>query len=215
MTSNKVTQTISNKRTKRTLLLVLAVFALPAVVATLMYVTGWRPSSTGNHGELIQPARFIEDRTMQSLDGKPVKFSELQGKWTMVFFDSAACPEECIKQLYFMRQIHISQGKDQDRVQRVFILTDTIAANTLAAKLADYPDMRVWTGEKAVLTKLAHDFGIDAPAVPEQRNIYLLDPQGNLMMRYVPGTDPAGMRKDLVRLLKYSSENSNVKAGNE
>lgn len=215
MTSNKVTQTISNIRSKRTLLLVLALFALPAIVATMMYLTGWRPASTGNHGELVQPARFIEDRAMQAIDGKPVKFSELQGKWTMVYFDSAACPEQCIKQLYFMRQIHIAQGKDQDRVQRVFILTDAVAGHTLAAKLADYPDMRVWTGEKTVLEKLAHDFGFDAPAAPEQRNIYLLDPQGNLMMRYVPGTDPAGMRKDLVRLLKYSSENSNVKAGKE
>lgn len=212
MQSNKATPEISNKRT---LILILAIFVLPALVATLMYVTGWRPSSTGNHGELIQPARFIEDRVMQSVDGKAVKFSELHGKWTMVYFDSAACPEECMKQLYFMRQIHIAQGKDQDRVQRIFIMTDATAADTLPAKLADYPDMRVWAGEKTVLAKLAHDFGIDALAVPEQRIIYLLDPQGNLMMRYMPGSDPAGMRKDLVRLLKYSTENSSVKTGNE
>ena len=214
MQSNKVTQTISSKRSKRTLILILAIFVLPALVATLMYVSGWRPSSTGNHGELIQPARFIEDRAMQSVDGKEVKFNELHGKWTMVYFDSAACPEECIKQLYFMRQIHIAQGKDQDRVQRIFILTDGIAANTLPAKLADYPDMRVWTGDKTVLAKLEQDFGIDAAAVSGQQNIYLLDPQGNLMMRYVPGSDPAGMRKDLVRLLKYSSEKISVKTGN-
>ena len=120
-----------------------------------------------------------------------------------------------MKQLYFMRQIHISQGKDQDRVQRIFILTDATAADNLPAKLADYQEMRVWTGEKTVLAKLARDFGIEKNVGTEQRDIYLLDPQGNLMMKYMPGSDPAGMRKDLVRLLKYSTENSIVKTGNE
>lgn len=203
MESNKDIQKKSNRIV---LIFLFVVFALPAAVATLMYVTGWRPSSTGNHGELIQPARFIEDRAMQSIDGKPVKFSELQGKWTMVYFDTAACPEECVKQLYTMRQTHIAQGKDQDRVQRIFILTDAIAADALPAKLTDYPDMRVLTGEKTVLAKLTQDFGMDALAEMDKRSIYLLDPMGNLMMRHVPGTDPAGLRKDLVRLLKYSSD---------
>ena len=212
MQSNKAAPKISNKRT---LILILAVFVLPALVATLMYVTGWRPSATGNHGELIQPARFIEDRLMQSVDGKAVKFGELYGKWTMVYFDSAACPEECMKQLYFMRQIHIAQGKDQDRIQRVLILTNATSIDALPAKLTEYPEMRVWTGDKSALAKLTHDFGIETDAGTEQRNIYLLDPQGNLMMRYVPGSDPAGMRKDLARLLKYSIENSSIKTGKE
>lgn len=194
------------KSNRRNLFLVLAVFALPVVVATLMYVTGWKPSVTGNHGVLIQPARFIEEISMQSIDAKPEKFSDLHGKWTMVYFDTAACPEECLKQLYNMRQTHIAQGKDQDRIQRLFILTDAKAVDTLKTKLTEYPDMLVWTGERSAISKLTQDFGIEATNSTGQRNIYLLDPMGNLMMRYLPGMDPAGMRKDLVRLLKYSSE---------
>jgi len=194
------------KSNRQNLLLVFAVFALPVVVATLMYVTGWKPSATGNHGVLIQPARFIEEISMQSADGKPVKFSELHGKWTMVYFDTSMCPEECEKQLYNMRQTHIAQGKDQERIQRLFILNDTQAVDTLKSKLAGYPDMLVWVGEKSVLTRLSQDFGIEANKTTEQGSIYLVDPMGNLMMRYSPGIDPAGMRKDLVRLLKYSSE---------
>jgi len=194
------------KSNRQNLLLVIAVFALPVVVATLMYVTGWKPSATGNHGDLIQPARFIEEISMQSIDAKAVKFSELHGKWTMVYFDTPTCPEECVKQLYNMRQTHIAQGKDQERIQRLFILTDAQAVDTLKPKLTDYPDMLVWTGEKSVLSRLKQDFGIEGTKPSEQRYIYLLDPMGNLMMRYASGSDPAGMRKDLVRLLKYSSE---------
>lgn len=204
MQSNNVTEI--KKSNRQNLILVMVVFALPVVVATLMYVTGWKPSATGNHGELIQPARFVEELTLQSLDTKIVKFSELHGKWTMVYFDSAACPETCLKQLYNMRQTHIAQGKDQERIQRVFILNDAIAVDALKAKLSEYADMRVLTGDKSVLSRLTQDFGIDSTKADQQGYIYLLDPMGNLMMRYAVGSDPAGMRKDLVRLLKYSSE---------
>ncbi len=203
MNNNNVSQKKSNRRK---LVMVLVVFSLPVVAATLMYLSGWKPAATVNHGELIQPVRLIEDRTMQALDGKAVKFSELHGKWTMVYFDSASCAEECMKQLYVMRQTHISQGKDQERVQRVFILTDDKAIDNLAAKLSDYAGMQVWKGDKTVLSKLALEFGMESEAVTAGRAIYLIDPQGNLMMRYVAGIDPAGIRKDLVRLLKYSIE---------
>lgn len=203
MQSNKDIQKISNRRT---LIMVLAVFAVPTLLASLMYFSGWKPSSTGNHGELIQPPRLLEDRAMQALDGKPVKFSDLHGKWTLVYLDDASCGDECMKQIFLMRQIHVAQGKDQDRVQRVFILTDAKAEKTLPAKLADYAEMRVWKGDKTVLDKLAGDFGMDMQNAAGYRAIYLLDPQGNLMMRYGRETNPAGMRKDLARLLKYSSE---------
>ncbi len=208
MHNNKESQKNSNRRK---LVMVLVVFVLPVVVAVSMYLSGWKPAATANHGELIQPVRLIEDKMMQAVDGKAVKFSELHGKWTMVYFDSASCTEECMKQLYLMRQVHIAQGKDQDRVQRVFILTDEKAPedkviDNLAAKLSDYAGMQVWKGDKTVLSKLAQEFGMESEAVTASRAIYLIDPQGNLMMRYVGGIDPAGIRKDLVRLLKYSSE---------
>ena len=99
-----------------------------------------------------------------------------------------------------------AQGKDQDRVQRIFILTDTKAEEPLQVKLADYAEMRVWKGDKPVMDKLAGDFGIDLKNAAGIRDIYMLDPQGNLMMHYGAETEPAGMRKDLARLLKYSSE---------
>ena len=197
----------SQKKSNRRMLVMLFIaFALPGAVAISLYFGGWKPAATGNHGELIQPVRLIEDKTMQAIDGKSVKFSELHGKWTLVYFDSASCTEECMKKLYLMRQIHIAQGKDQDRVQRVFILTDDQSINTLAAKLTDYAGMQVWTGDKTVLAKLSQEFGMESQAVTTSRAVYMLDPQGNLMMRYTAEIDPAGMRKDLVRLLKYSSE---------
>lgn len=204
MSNNVVTQAKSNKQT---LVLVLLVFAIPSAAAFLMYITGWRPSSTQNHGELIQPVRPVAEHDMKTIDGNTVKLSSTQGKWTMVYFDSSSCPESCMKKLFFMRQIHHSQGKSLDRIQRLFIVTDPAGITALKGKLNDYPDMLVWTAGQIELGKLKQQFGIDGDATEiTEKNIYLVDPRGNLMMRYLPGTEPAGMRKDLERLLKYSAD---------
>lgn len=194
------------KNNRRNLLIILAVFAVPVLLSSMMYFGGWRPSATGNHGELIQPAHFIEDRNMLSLDGMPIKFSDLHGKWTMLYFDTAACPDECIDRLYFMRQTHHSQGKYLDSIQRVFVLTDDKSVNNLKSKLAEYPDMKILTASKDVLSSLIKEFGLDTSNDVAGRNIFLLDPLGNLMMRYRSNVDPAGVRKDMERLLKYSAE---------
>ena len=184
--------------------MLMLLFVLPVVLATLLYLTGWRPSSIGNHGELIQPVRQVEGRALQTLDGQPAHFSELRGKWLMVHFGSSSCPEECMKNIYIMRQVHAAQAKEIGRVQRIFIAADMGAAEKLKAKLVGYPEMRVWTGEKKALAEVLQSFGIDAGQAAEQQGIYLVDPLGNLIMRYPPGIDPGGMLKDLTRLLKYS-----------
>lgn len=184
--------------------MLMLLFVLPVVLASVLYLTGWRPSSIGNHGELIQPVRQIEGVSLQTLDGKPAHFSELRGKWIMVHIGPSSCPEECLKNIYTMRQVHAAQAKEIGRVQRIFIATDMETAEQLKAKLVGYPEMPVWTGEKKALAEVLQSFGIGAAQGAERQGIYLVDPLGNLIMRYPPGTDPGGMLKDLTRLLKYS-----------
>lgn len=191
-------------RNRGVLVLLMLLFVLPVVAATLLYLAGWRPATGGNHGELIRPARQVEDQNLLTLDGRPVRFGELRGKWTMVYLGHSSCPEACMKSLYAMRQVHTAQGKERDRVQRVFILADTTALTALKTKLADYPGMRVWTGETKALAELARIFGLREGLAAEPSGIYLVDPLGNLILRYAPGADPAGMLKDMTRLLKYS-----------
>lgn len=193
------------KSNRNKLIIILLLFFVPSMVATLLYFSGWRPLNTVNHGELIVPPRPLEDSAMQSLDGKTVKFSDFRGKWLMVYFDASTCSEECIKQLFFMRQIHLSQGKNLDKIQRLFILADSNATESLKPKLTDYPNMLVLQTDKKSMPKLLEEFGMNEQHGVEQRNIYFVDPLGNLMMRYHPGIEPAGMRKDIERLLKYST----------
>jgi glutathione peroxidase-family protein len=56
------------------------------------------------------------------------------------------------------------------------------------------------TGQQAVVEV----FSLDEQQPMAARRVYLVDPLGNLMMRYEPDDEPKGMIKDLERLLKYS-----------
>ncbi|HYG13630.1 MAG TPA: SCO family protein [Methylophilaceae bacterium] len=185
--------------------LVLIVAFLPIAASVLLYVSGWRPTSTVNHGELITPALPLADHALHDVDGKVVKFSDLRGQWVMLYLDAADCPAACMDSLYRMRQTYIAQGKERERIERVFIATDGGATPALKAKLADYAGMQIWAADATALSAIANDFGMDAGQLAQQHNIYLIDPMGNYFMRYSPTIDPAGLRKDLERLLKYSA----------
>ena len=97
---------------QRTLLLIGLVCLAPVVLGTAAYVLHWTPGGTGNYGELIPP---------RPLTGPPLE--ALRGKWVLVSFDEATCDAACERKLYFMRQVRRAQGKDQDRVERLWIQT--------------------------------------------------------------------------------------------
>jgi hypothetical protein len=172
------------KRGRLKLALLGAFFALPFVLAPLAYWLGWAPGSTSNYGELISPPR--------QLAGPPL--DALRGKWVLVSFDAAACDAYCERKLYFMRQVRRAQGKDQDRVERLWLLTD--AARPRAELLAAIEGTRV---ERA-----AGSAALFPAAGAPRDHIYLVDPLGNLMMRFPRDPDPSRMLKDLQRLLRLS-----------
>jgi hypothetical protein len=163
--------------------LVALVCAAPLVLGTLAYVFDWAPGASGNYGELLQP---------RPLSGAPL--DTLRGKWILVAFDAAACDAYCERKLYFMRQVRRAQGKEMGRVERLWIVTD--GASPKAALLGALEDARI-----APLRDKAFLANFPGNAVD---HIYLIDPLGNLMLRFPRDPDPSKMLNDLKRLLKYS-----------
>jgi hypothetical protein len=172
------------RRGRAKLVLLAAVFALPLALAVLAYRLDWAPGTSANYGELVAPPR--------PLAGAP--FEALRGKWVLVSFDAAACDAYCERKLYFMRQVRRAQGKDQDRVERLWLLTDD-----------GQPRAEVLAAIEG--TRLARDPGGAArfPAgASHADHIYVVDPLGYLMLRYPRDPDPSRMLKDLQRLLRLS-----------
>jgi hypothetical protein len=156
---------------------VAVVCAAPVVLGTAAYLLGWSPGGASNYGELIPP--------------RPVPAMEpVRGHWALVTFDAGACDAYCEKKLYFMRQVRRAQGKDMDRVERLWVLTD-------GAK----PRPELLPGIEG--TRL-ENFSAQGFPGNVADHIYLVDPLGNLMMRFPRDPDPSRMIKDLQRLLKYS-----------
>jgi cytochrome oxidase Cu insertion factor (SCO1/SenC/PrrC family) len=171
-----------------------AVTVAPFVFAYLAYQY-WQPAGRSNHGELIEP-RILPTAPLVLLNGKPFQLADLKGKWLMIHADSGACAESCRKQLYFMRQVRLAQGKNFDRIERVWLITDGAQPPADLAPLVE----GVWLVRAAGAPIVVALPGMAAVS----DHIFLVDPRGNLMLRFPRDPDPAGMIKDLQRLLKLS-----------
>ena len=158
------------------LLWVAAVCVAPLVLGTAAYMLGWSPGAPSNYGELIPP--------------RMTPFDEFRGKWVLVTFDAGACDAYCERKLYVMRQVRRAQGKDMDRIERLWVLTD--AGKPRADVLAASEGTRISRNGNMGFPGNAADY------------IYVVDPLGNLMMRFPRDPDPSRMIKDLQRLMKYS-----------
>ncbi|MGA8050394.1 MAG: SCO family protein [Burkholderiales bacterium] len=178
------------------LLLLAAFFAAPFLLAWLAYRFDWGTGAAGNYGELLKPPVAMPDSAFTALDGAPFSLARVRGKWVLVQFDASRCDAYCEQKLYFMRQVRRALGKDMERVERVWVLTDggTPDAKLLAAVEGTY-----------VVRPHGGNFSAAFPAaVSPADHIYLVDPMGNVIMRFPRDPNPSKMLKDLQRLLKYS-----------
>ena len=184
------------RRGRIKLLALAAFFAVPVVAGYVAYFFDLAPGSAANYGTLI-PAQPLSDTPLKAIDGRPFSISELRGKWALVQFDSGACAAYCERKLYFMRQVRKALGKDMTRVERVWLLNDSEAPGTRLLEAIDGTRLARTTG-----TTFAAGFPAERTPVD---HIYLVDPHGNLMMRFPRDPDPSRMLKDLQRLMKVSA----------
>lgn len=172
------------------MLIIAALFFLPLGLSFAMYYGNlWRPSETSNHGVLIAPA--------VPLEGIPSDLP-LQGKWSLVYIGDGACDEACEDTLVFGRQVRLTLNNEMTRVQRVFLATNH-CCNT-AYLTSEHPGLIVSDLAGADSARLLAQF----PNVERARTLFVVDPLGNLMMRYDTREPPKGLQSDLKKLLKLS-----------
>lgn len=189
---------------RRTLLLITSLFLVPVVLGTGLYFGGWRPQGRAlHHGELVHPAQPLTDVALRKSDGTESRLTALRGSWTLITLSHLPCNEACRNNLYKMQQVRLTQGKDAGRVQRVFIAQ--AGSGDPSALATQYPGLSVLTGTPTEFQKITGQLaGRDSKSLPNRESVYLVDPLGNLVLRYNADADPSGMRKDLARLLRLS-----------
>lgn len=194
------------------LIAILLVSLAPVVLALLAYYVpalGLRPENSNNYGTLVNPQRSLPPSNalpLTTLDGKPFDLHSLAGKWVLLTADQGACPESCVTKLFILRNSHASQGKNVDRLTRVWFVTDNapIPEKILEAYKgtiivrADPKQLAAYLAPKAAATdNVQASAAVAAP-------MWIIDPIGNLMLEFPANAEPVSVRKDISKLL-YNS----------
>ena len=177
------------------LLLMAAVTMAPMLAAYALFHFG-RPSAFTNYGQLLPPAP-IADIGLRQADGSEFRLDALRGRWVLLMVDSGTCDAFCRRKLYQMRQVRLTQGKDMERIERTWLIDDDVLPSV--ELVAEYEGTRIVAARgSAMLSR--------PPAAGSVRDhIYIVDPLGNLMLRYPRDAEASKMKKDVTRLLKVSS----------
>lgn len=181
-------------QSRKTLWLVAAVCIAPFVASFAAYYF-YQPEGRVNYGELMADKQ-LPDAALKLIDGNAFSLAQLRGKWLFVTVDDAACDAYCEKKLWQIRQVRKTQGKYPERIERVWLIT---GGGQPAERLRSEFEgtWLVNVAGSAVLEALPH-------AGARTDHIYLVDPLGNLVLRYPREADPSRMKKDLDRLLRVS-----------
>lgn len=189
------------------LVMVLLLSLAPVIGAVLVYFNpDWQPSGSVNYGTLVEPQRPMPtpmELELRTLDGKPFDLQSLKGKWLLATADDAACPESCARKLFILRNSHASQGKNVERVNRIWFITDD--APVPQQVLEAYKGTIMVRAKPEQLAKFLPTLESGPNGQPAlQEPLWIIDPLGNLILQYPVDADPLRFRKDLSRLI-YNS----------
>lgn len=159
---------------------------------------------TSNYGELITPPLPTQFSDFQADPASAdASLAELKGHWVLVQMASQAqCAAACLEGLHRSKQVWLRLSKDLPRVRRLLLTSDNALDAVTREALRRDDDSTLLVAKAApalqqLLIAQAASTGADA-------TLWLLDPQGNLMMRYPLNYDPHGLLRDLQHLLRIS-----------
>ena len=208
MTVHSLPLAVVDERTRRTwsgrlqMALILLVCAAP-VIASYLAVYVVRPDvGEAAYGDLIQPSIGLPDVSAVDLQGRSVPLRSLKGQWLLVTVGPSACDAACEQRLFLQRQMREMLGRERERVDKVWLITDggalapllqqavTGAAPVRTLRVAE-ADVRAWLKP--------------APGHTLEAHLYIVDPMGEWMMRMPAAPEPAKVKRDLERLLRASA----------
>ncbi len=167
------------------------------------------------HGTVINPPLPVTDFTLQTANNEAFRLSDQKGKIVLLFFGYTSCPDVCPVTLATFKQVYDNLGEDSQKVRFVMITADPerdtpekVAAYAsrfnsefigLSGSLSDLEP--IWKQLGVFVEK--QDSGSAAGyLVSHTSSVYVLDPNGSLLMTFPYGTTEIDMANDLSQLLK-------------
>jgi len=180
------------------MLLILAVCLTPVLASYFTYYV-IKPTARTNYGELLDAAKYPMPK-LGAIDseGKAVELTDHKGKWLLIQVDSGDCNQVCRVKVLDMRQVHATLGKERDRFERVWLVTDDRPLNAATARIAE--GMLIMRVKPDVVNAW---LPVDGGRVSDY--LYVVDPLGNLILRYPKALNLYKLKADLTKLLTASS----------
>jgi hypothetical protein len=189
----------------------IALVCLAPVVLSYAFYYLRTPTTTSNYGLFIEPQRPAQGLKLTQLDGKPLAIDSFKKRFVMVTTHAANCDEQCAKVLYTSRQIHAMTGKERARLERLWIIPKD---SQVSAAVPPMPDPKLLAAHEGLIVAYADAQelknlltvnGNPTSSTSVADHIFLIDVQGNLMMRFPKEPDPYKVKKDLLTLLKAAT----------
>ncbi len=193
---------LKKKNGRTELLLLIMLFAAPVVGAWLIFnYTNIGKGDSNSYGELVEPPVAIPKIALYSLTKGAIE-GELHGKWSLIYILPTKCEQACQQKITMLKQLKSSLVQNSDRLQ--LIVAYTTSADTFDG--AGVPPDFNW-GNVLILS-YAKFYGLaskrDDFLKPDIGEFLLVDPAGNLMMRYNADSEGSGVLQDIKKLLRYS-----------
>ena len=170
------------------LILILMMVIGPMALATFMYkLQFWVPDSRSYHGEMIGNGQTRADIGVQADEDR----------WQLLVTAPTACAAECQQLVYLARQLQISLGRDASRASHALASSQPVSTEYDAKLNAEYPQLQRYPLDLSTFTKDA--------AVPGDAQLWIVDPHGNLVLRYDAKVKGKDLLNDLRLLLKLSN----------
>lgn len=182
----KATEAVRSSRRKLIILILIAFVPIFIAYFGYFYFPSMAPAGTTNQGELISPPL-----TAASFDPKLGGFKT----WVLLQPVDTDCDERCEEMLYLSRQVVTGLGKDASRVQRLLLAPGQVSDEFDRLLADEHPDVQVQSDTAAALDAVS----------TERPVLFLMDPNGNIMMFYRLEQAGKPMLKDLKHLLRISN----------
>ncbi|VVN26563.1 hypothetical protein [Pseudomonas fluorescens] len=179
----------ANRRKGRLqLLLILLGVIGPMILATGMYkLNFWVPEGRSYHGELIGNGQTRADIGVQTQEDR----------WQILVTAPRDCAVDCQQLVYLARQIQIGLGRDASRASHALAAAQPLSSEYDAKLQREYPQLQRYPLDLTSFSRATGD-----KAAPQ---LWIIDPHGNLVLRYDPSVKGKDLLNDLRHLLKLSN----------
>ena len=204
---SEIVETIDKSQQKKSriiFLILVGMFGIPYLASFYFYFDEEAASDlvTSNKGQLVSPMRAVGVIEFKMPDGSVKTSADYAGQWLMLTIAQSSCEQGCIDNLYVLKQVRRALGVDRRRVERLLVLNDDKHLDALQKRLADFSGMDILLADGEAQAQLASVLKMEQQAL--QDAFFIVDPLGNYMMYYPPGTHPKDILEDMERVMKVS-----------